>query len=1370
MTYDRADLHNWNDSTVRLAAVGLPECAPIWDVRSILGLIESAPADSPERNAIANVARLAAQLVGAPIAAASVLDGDRVRLISRYGVNLEDIPAEHSCCAECIESGRPHAIEDFAKEEKFRCNPLLNELGVGHYLGVPLRAPNGFAFGTLCVLGPGPRRFTEAEVGSLAALAAMIESQIRQYHLLDVSASQRMLFAAVLEASLEGVCALESLCDQNGRIVDFKFVVMNPVAERLLETTSDRVIGTRMTESFPGVRANGLLEQYVRVAETGEPYIDEVLYDAEHLSRWFEVSAVRVSDGIAVTFRDVGERRMRDEEIARTNERFRLLSAATEDIVWDYDVANAHVWWNENILGCLGITEGEVGHTVEWWASRVHPEDAERVVGGFHAAIAGRESNWGEEYRWRRADGDYAVVLDRAFIIRDESGKAIRAVGAAIDLTARLRAAEEIAFQRSLLIAQAEASQDGILVTSVDGGVLRANRRFRSMMGGVDEGHVSEDGREALRRVCEHAANAELLRSMTRRVMLDPEQVVSVEVLFRDGRAHELRTEPLTNADGRWLGRVWYMRDLTRERRTEQLLRQHNLVLQMSNVVLFRWRVEPGWPVDLVTENVDQFGYSADELLTGSLLFADIMHPDDIERVGREVEEHIACRHDSYEQEYRIICRDGSVRWVYDRSVVERDESGSVESIQGVVIDITERRRVERELAESATLLREITAQVPGAVYQYRVRPDGTREFPYISEGVRELCGLDPRDVMVDASAVMSKTIHEDYAMVEASIIESARTLSPWNCEFRIRLDDGSVRWIGGHSIPRREPDGSILWHGLITDITARKSTEENMRRLTDLMERTNVIARVGGWELDVETESLYMSSEVYRILGIEPGVRVSLGGVMGYFTPESRVKLADAVRCASERGDPYDLEVELVTARGKGIWVRAQGEAVWSGGRIIKVRGALHDINDQYIARRELARRAKEFELLRDAAEASNRAKSEFVANMSHEIRTPLTAILGFAELLLEGDNSPEGAEHRRQAVDTIRAAGQHLLTIINDILDISKIEAGRMKIDRVETHLPDLLAETITLMSVRAESKGIVLSSRVAAPIPVRVNVDPTRLRQALLNLIGNAVKFTEVGRVHVVIDVLGQPGEQELVVDIEDTGPGIEENQRDRLFANFSQADSSLRRRHGGTGLGLAISRRCIELLGGGVTLERTEPGVGSCFRIRLPLEVVEGSPYVRELDESQSEQVVSDTPRVSLRGRVLLAEDGPDNQRLITFHLSKAGAEVDVAANGRIALEMIDASEQAGAPYDLLLTDVQMPEMDGLELAALLRSRGSTLPIIAITAHAMTEDCARCLRAGCDAYTAKPVDRKKLLEVCNVWIGRRGGAGKACGRAA
>ena len=475
------------------------------------------------------------------------------------------------------------------------------------------------------------------------------------------------------------------------------------------------------------------------------------------------------------------------------------------------------------------------------------------------------------------------------------------------------------------------------------------------------------------------------------------------------------------------------------------------------------------------------------------------------------------------------------------------------------------------------------------------------------------------------------------------------------------------------------------------------------------------------------------------------PVIRVSAEGVVLYGNEASKFLLGasrsqegkvcsslwwDSVRDALRSGQSRDTEVKC------GDRTFALTCAPVAGADYVNVYAL--DISEGKRTDLEL-RRAKA------AAEAASLAKSEFLANMSHEIRTPMTAILGFADLLTDRALS---RSDRDGYVATIRRNGEHLLTLIDDILDLSKVEAGKLVIEMSRCSLVSIISDVISMMRVRAGEKRISLSVEYTGELPETIDTDEARLRQALFNLVGNAIKFTEQGGVRVEVAFLGKwLGDRPAVrIRVIDTGVGISAEKLPYLFQPFAQADASTSRRYGGTGLGLAITHHIAELLGGELT-SASVPGEGSTFTLTIPTGDVEGVRLARpsaELLQAPAPARVSTCDDLA-HVRVLLAEDGIENQRLIQVLLSKAGAEVETALNGRLAVERAMAEH-----FDVILMDMQMPEMDGYEATSALRNRGYSGPILALTADAMARDRRRCMAAGCDDHLTKPIDRARLIE--------------------
>ncbi len=385
-----------------------------------------------------------------------------------------------------------------------------------------------------------------------------------------------------------------------------------------------------------------------------------------------------------------------------------------------------------------------------------------------------------------------------------------------------------------------------------------------------------------------------------------------------------------------------------------------------------------------------------------------------------------------------------------------------------------------------------------------------------------------------------------------------------------------------------------------------------------------------------------------------------------------------------------------------------------------------------------------------RDLAEVANRAKSEFLANMSHEIRTPMTAILGYAEILREDAEREGFPQTSRDSIDAILRNGDHLLHVLNDILDMSKIEGGRLDIEIAAYSPIKIVGNCVEIQSQAAATKGLSLSVEFAGPLPEIIHTDAYRLQQALLNLLSNAIKFTHRGGVRLVVGMLDHAGERKFQVRVIDTGIGLSEEQCNKLFRRFAQADASTTRLFGGTGLGLAISKRLANLLGGDIEVQ-SKLNVGSEFTVTVGVGSLEGvqmieRPSLAEVKETGIAAVAS----IVARGEhVLLVEDSVDNQRIIQHMLLKAGFEIELAENGAIALDKALAAMESDKPFDLILMDMQMPVMDGYEATRTLRERGYSGPIVALTACATTADRVNALEAGCNHYVTKPINREELV---------------------
>ncbi len=644
---------------------------------------------------------------------------------------------------------------------------------------------------------------------------------------------------------------------------------------------------------------------------------------------------------------------------------------------------------------------------------------------------------------------------------------------------------------------------------------------------------------------------------------------------------------------------------------------------------------------------------------------------------------------------------------------------------------------------------------------------DAERRITWVNNGFTRLTGYSLDEAVGRSPGELLQCANTDLATVR-ELHDALHEGTSARCEILNRAKDGHEYWLDLTIEPLHERGvltGFIAIKSEITEqvqtrvaLDAQRARAESafaaLQRSTGMLEEAQTVASLGSWSYDIASNRLEWSREIFRLSGRDPN-----DGAPGYaamltdFAEVDATRLHEAVQHTLTTGTPYSLVMQTSHGANGVRYVRGEGRARHDAfGQVSGLFGTVMDVT-------AAIEREEELRLAQERAEAASQSKSEFLANMSHEIRTPLTAILGYTDLLRDEAIRHGASDEQVQSMSTIRRAGEHLLTVINDILDLSKIEAGRMAIERVETDLPRVLFDVDSLMRSRAAQKGVVLQTRLLTPIPERVLSDPTRLRQILINLVGNAAKFTSAGQIDIQVDVSTLAGEPAVRIAVVDTGPGMSREQAKHLFQPFVQADTSVTRKHGGTGLGLTICRRLASLMGGEVQLVKTAPGEGSTFTVTLPLHAVAGAQTVEDLHACIAAPCALQATgayAIELRGRILLAEDGEDNQRLISHHLRKAGAVVVIAEHGRRALELIAAAEAAGQPFGLLVSDMQMPEMDGYTLARTLRAQDNALPIIALTAHAMADDRQKCLDAGCNDYASKPIDRGMLIAACARWM--------------
>jgi PAS domain S-box-containing protein len=855
----------------------------------------------------------------------------------------------------------------------------------------------------------------------------------------------------------------------------------------------------------------------------------------------------------------------------------------------------------------------------------------------------------------------------------------------------------------------AQHMDEGVIVCGPDRRIVWTNAAFARITGYDADESLGRRPAELL-----HGPHTDPGLPQRIRAQLEAGQPFAGQVVNhrKDGEPYlnEIEIRPLRDLEGALQGWVSLHRPVDRLLRTVGDLRRAR---QPEGAIFDAYGL---WELDgdglwVSARWIGMLGLSAEAAPHGRADWLALVHPDERGAVARALAGvQAGC---GFDLQYRLRHADGTWRWVQAQGRPVADGGRSV----GTHLDISPLVEAQRGSEARLRQLRALAAAAPGLLCQYHQPNDGPPRLIAVDAArLRAMCGMDPEPLAADGRPFLERIPVEHRAVVIDAIDASRRTGEIFERAFPWRHPDGRMLRLAVRSAPETQPDGSVLWHGVIDDVSDASRHSELLRRL-----ESQVSGMLYQFELrpDGSMRMPYASAGVDGVFAVQAAdLAISAEPILARVHEGDRPQLTESILVSARNLAPWHSEFRYRHPDGRTRWIEARSVPDPQADGTVLWHGFASDVTERRLLEDQLRRAAA-------AAGAAAEAKTAFLATMSHEIRTPMNGVIGMIDLLRSAEGLPEDA---REQADLAHASAQQLMRILDDILDFSRLEAGGLAL----MDEPYDLAETVRACAelFRARVQPDVAYEVAIADGPWRMHGDAGRVRQVLANLIGNAVKFTPAGRVRVALERVPDG----CRIAIEDTGIGIDEDTIGRLFTPFTQAETGTSRRFGGSGLGLAIARRLAGLMGGRIDVQ-SRPGSGSSFALMLPRRSAEPA--------QPSPTTPTPLPAAGLGLRVLLVEDEMVNRLVARDMLRRLGCAVEIAGDGVEALECM-----AEGRIDAVLMDVQMPRLDGREATRRWRERERSqglprLPIIALTAYALPEDREQCMQAGMDAFLSKPV---------------------------
>ncbi|MDB5948509.1 MAG: sensor protein, partial [Massilia sp.] len=774
---------------------------------------------------------------------------------------------------------------------------------------------------------------------------------------------------------------------------------------------------------------------------------------------------------------------------------------------------------------------------------------------------------------------------------------------------------------------------------------------------------------------------------------------------------------------------VGIVRDISERRQAEHEMRtaeeRFRLVSQATNDVVWDldFATDQTWWNEAVTR---QFGYPPEQVDSGPDWWRDRVHPDDRDALLRAVDRELNDGCQTWAMDYRFAKADGSYIYVHDRAHIIRDSAGNPTRAIGAMMDVTERKLADARLRRSEARFSEVFNLSPVAITVTRVA-DGA--FLDVNDALLQMLGYGREEIIGNTSVAIEfwYTPEERAAMVERIKHGSVRDFP-----MRGRSKEGILLDLLV-AVDLVELSGEPHLFCFLTNITERKRAEEALRESEEKFRSIVETTMDWIWSIDAEGRLLYANPALTDILGYQPDELLGTN-ILDCLHAEVRAEVTNDLSTLTARKDTWsNLLLRWRHKDGSDRYTQSSAIPMLNEhGELLGYRGSDHDIT-------LLKRYEQELEDAKHKAEAANQAKSEFLANMSHEIRTPMNGVIGLTGLVLKTQLSAQ----QRGYLGLMKSSADSLLRLLNDILDFSKMEARKLELDLVEFDVREAVGNTLKTFSASASEKGVELAYHVAPDVPVLLVGDPGRLAQIIVNLAGNALKFTKQGEVVVRLAVEPQGGGSTLLhISVADSGIGMSAEQQANIFAAFAQADSSTTRQYGGTGLGLTIVSQLITLMGGAIRVE-SEPGKGSTFHLTMRLGLPEHQPATAI---QQQAPALKDMP-------VLVVDDNRSNRLILAECLISWGMQPVLAADGCQALQEMREQAALGTPFPLVLLDAGMPQFDGFELARAIKASAPILDsatIMMLSSSDPSAEIARCNALGVTRFVCKPLKQSELFD--------------------